>query len=163
MPVFPALRMLKEEDPKSEKCMEIFLLLFFFFVCFVFLFFSTQGFSVQPWLSWAIHFVDQAGLLTQKSACLCLPSAGIKGMQHHCPAQQQVVLCVGSPLQLCFPIHDSSQPCLQFQGIRCPLLTSEDTTYPCGAHTYIQANTHTHKSKPLKTQANTNSGGSPSI
>lgn len=29
MPVFPALRMLKEEDPKSEKCMEIFLLLFF--------------------------------------------------------------------------------------------------------------------------------------
>jgi hypothetical protein len=25
------------------------------------------------------HFVDQAGLRTQKSACLCLPSAGIKG------------------------------------------------------------------------------------
>jgi hypothetical protein len=23
---------------------------------------------------------------TQKSACLCLPSAGIKGMRHHCPA-----------------------------------------------------------------------------
>jgi hypothetical protein len=23
---------------------------------------------------------------TQKSACLCLPSAGIKGMHHHCPA-----------------------------------------------------------------------------
>jgi hypothetical protein len=24
--------------------------------------------------------------LTQKSACLCLPSAGIKGVRHHCPA-----------------------------------------------------------------------------
>jgi hypothetical protein len=23
---------------------------------------------------------------TQKSTCLCLPSAGIKGMHHHCPA-----------------------------------------------------------------------------
>jgi hypothetical protein len=23
---------------------------------------------------------------TQKSTCLCLPSAGIKGVQHHCPA-----------------------------------------------------------------------------
>jgi hypothetical protein len=29
------------------------------------------------------HFVDQAGLETQKSACLCLPSAGIKGVRHH--------------------------------------------------------------------------------
>lgn len=28
MTVFPALRMLKQEDPKSEKCMEIFLLFF---------------------------------------------------------------------------------------------------------------------------------------
>jgi hypothetical protein len=24
---------------------------------------------------------------TQKSACLCLPSAGIKGVHHHCPAK----------------------------------------------------------------------------
>jgi hypothetical protein len=30
------------------------------------------------------HFIDQAGLkLTQKSACLSLPSAGIKGVCHH--------------------------------------------------------------------------------
>jgi hypothetical protein len=29
------------------------------------------------------HSVDQAGL---KSACLCLPSAGSKGMHHHHPA-----------------------------------------------------------------------------
>ena len=32
------------------------------------------------------HYVDQAGLDSQRSACLCLPSAGIKGMLHHCPA-----------------------------------------------------------------------------
>lgn len=37
MPVFPALRMLKQEDPKSEKCMEIFLL-----------FFVRQDLSRQP-------------------------------------------------------------------------------------------------------------------
>jgi hypothetical protein len=29
------------------------------------------------------HFVDQAGVETQKSACLCLPSSGIKGVLHH--------------------------------------------------------------------------------
>jgi hypothetical protein len=28
---------------------------------------------------------------TQKSACLCLPSAGIKGMRHHCPAQPMLL------------------------------------------------------------------------
>jgi hypothetical protein len=27
---------------------------------------------------------------TQKSACLCLPSAGIKGVPHHCPARNSV-------------------------------------------------------------------------
>jgi hypothetical protein len=30
--------------------------------------------------------VHQAGLELKKSACLCLPSAGITGMHHHCPA-----------------------------------------------------------------------------
>jgi hypothetical protein len=42
------------------------------------------------------HFVDQAGLETQKSACLCLPSAGIKGVRHH--ARQRIFLittCMG--------------------------------------------------------------------
>ncbi|GAB1296005.1 Glutamine--fructose-6-phosphate aminotransferase [Apodemus speciosus] len=29
------------------------------------------------------HSVDQAGLELKKSACLCLPSAGIKGVRHH--------------------------------------------------------------------------------
>lgn len=32
------------------------------------------------------HSVDQAGLSTQRSACLFLPSAEIKGMCHHHPA-----------------------------------------------------------------------------
>jgi hypothetical protein len=35
------------------------------------------------------HFVDQAGL-ELKSVCLCLPSAGIKGMRHH--ARRKVTL-----------------------------------------------------------------------
>ena len=48
-------------------CLLLFLLLF-----------SRQDFSVQPWLSYPG---------TQKSACLCLPSAGIKGIRHH--AQQK--------------------------------------------------------------------------
>jgi hypothetical protein len=33
------------------------------------------------------HFVDHAGL-KQKSTCLCLPSAGIKGVHHHARLQQ---------------------------------------------------------------------------
>jgi hypothetical protein len=35
--------------------------------------------------------VDQAGPRTQRSACLCLPSAGIKGVRHLCPAAQHFV------------------------------------------------------------------------
>jgi hypothetical protein len=47
--------------------------------------FSRQGFSVQPWLSW--NSLCRPGWpRTQKSACLCLPSAGIKGVRHHRPA-----------------------------------------------------------------------------
>jgi hypothetical protein len=40
----------------------------------------------SSWLWWGCpgtHFVDQAGLGTQKSACVCLPSAGIKSVRHH--------------------------------------------------------------------------------
>jgi hypothetical protein len=36
------------------------------------------------------HSVDQADL-EQKSTCLCLPSAGIKGVHHHCPAPNRLL------------------------------------------------------------------------
>jgi hypothetical protein len=43
---------------------------------------SRQGFSVWPWLSW--NSLCRPGWpRTQKSACLCLPSVGIKGVRHH--------------------------------------------------------------------------------
>jgi hypothetical protein len=35
------------------------------------------------------HSVDQAGLELRNPPSLCLPSAGIKGVHHHCPA----ILC----------------------------------------------------------------------
>ena len=57
-----------------------------FFVLLLLLLFSRQGFSVQPWLSW--NSLCRPGWpQTQKSACLCLPCAGIKGVRHHHPAQ----------------------------------------------------------------------------
>jgi hypothetical protein len=57
----------------------------FFCCCFILFCFSRQGFSVYPWLSW--NSLCRPGCpQTQKSACLCLPSAGIKGLHHHCPA-----------------------------------------------------------------------------
>jgi hypothetical protein len=40
---------------------------------------------VKPWLSWN-SFCRQVWPWTQKSAYLYLPSAGIKGVRHHCPA-----------------------------------------------------------------------------
>jgi hypothetical protein len=50
-----------------------------------------QGFSVQSWLSW--NSLCRPGWpQTQKSACLCLPSAGIKGVCHHCLACVHVLL-----------------------------------------------------------------------
>jgi hypothetical protein len=51
------------------------------FFCCCCWFFET-GFLCSPGCL-GTHFVDQAGLWTQKSACLCLPGAGIKGMCHH--------------------------------------------------------------------------------
>jgi hypothetical protein len=50
-----------------------------FFLSFSFFGFLRQGFSVWPWLSW--NSLCRPGWpRTQKSACLCLPSAGIKGV-----------------------------------------------------------------------------------
>jgi hypothetical protein len=41
-----------------------------------------QVFSVYTWLSWNSLF-RTGWPRTQKSSCLCLPSAGIKGVRHH--------------------------------------------------------------------------------
>ena len=67
-------------------CFLFFVVLFCFvlFFCFCF-FFSRQCFSVQPWLSWN-SFCRPGWPRTQKYACLCFPSAGIKGVCHHCPS-----------------------------------------------------------------------------
>ena len=55
---------------------------FLFLFCLLFVCFSRQGFSVYPWLSW--NSLCRSGWpRTQKSACLCLPSAGIKGVHPH--------------------------------------------------------------------------------
>jgi hypothetical protein len=62
----------------------LFVCLFVLF-CFVLFCFLKQGFSVWPWMSW--NSLCRPGWpWTQKSACLCLPSAGIKGVRHHAPA-----------------------------------------------------------------------------
>jgi hypothetical protein len=51
---------------------------------------------VYPWLSW--NSLCRPGWPpTQKSACLCLPNAGIKGVRHHRPA-----LCFLCMLRLLF-------------------------------------------------------------
>jgi hypothetical protein len=59
----------------------------FFVLVWLFLFwfgfgFSRQGFSVYPWLAWN-SLCGPGWPGTQKSTCLCLPSAGIKGVSHH--------------------------------------------------------------------------------
>ena len=43
------------------------------------IFFLRQGFSAYPWLSWNL-ICTTAWPRTQRSTCLCLPSAGIKGV-----------------------------------------------------------------------------------
>ena len=70
-------------------CFVLFCFVLFVFGLFVFglvwFGFSRQVFSVQPWLSW--NSLCRPGWpQTQKSACLCLPRAGIKGVPHHCLA-----------------------------------------------------------------------------
>jgi hypothetical protein len=49
--------------------------------------------SMYPWL--AQNLLGRLGWpQTQRSACLCLLSAGIKGVYHHCPAHQSLFLLV---------------------------------------------------------------------
>ena len=53
-------------------------MLFFFF----FFFFPRQGFTMQPQLSWNT-LCRRGWPQTQRFTCLCLPSAGSKGVHHH--------------------------------------------------------------------------------
>jgi hypothetical protein len=70
-----------------------FVCLFVCFVCFGFLFFSRQGFSVQPWLSW--NSLCRPGWpRSQEFTCLCLPSAGIKGVCATTPALRVVLIYI---------------------------------------------------------------------
>jgi hypothetical protein len=66
-----------------------FFLFFGFSFCILFglvLVFFETGFLFVAWLSW--NSLCRPGWpQTQKSTCLCLPSAGIKGVSHHCPAK----------------------------------------------------------------------------
>lgn len=48
-----------------------------------------------------IQSVDQAGLKSQRSACLCLPRARVKGV-HHCPTSVSVGNFQFCPTALCF-------------------------------------------------------------
>jgi hypothetical protein len=62
----------------------LFVLVLGFFVClFVWFGFSRQGFSVYPWLSWNSLCRPPGWPRTQRSTCLCLPSARIKGVSHY--------------------------------------------------------------------------------
>jgi hypothetical protein len=55
----------------------------FVLFCFVLLLFILrQGFSVFPWLSWN-SLCRPDWPWTQRSACLCLQSTGIKAVNHH--------------------------------------------------------------------------------
>ena len=45
-----------------------------------------QGLSIQPWLSWDLLRKTRLCLNSQRSFCLCLPSAGIKGVYYQHPA-----------------------------------------------------------------------------
>jgi hypothetical protein len=64
----------------------LFITLFCFVLfCFVLFCFET-GFLCVAWLSWNL-LCRPSWLQIQRSTCLCLPSAGIKGMCHHCSAK----------------------------------------------------------------------------
>ena len=70
----------------QEECSLVIFVRCFFFFCPLW-----QGFSVQHLLSW--NSLCRPGCpWIQKSACLCLPSAGIKGMCHHCLARNKLLI-----------------------------------------------------------------------
>ena len=76
------------------------LLYFILFYFILFYFILRQCFSVQPWLSW--NLLCRPGWpRTQKFACLCLPSAEIKGMCNHCLSVSMIINCLAQQACLC--------------------------------------------------------------
>jgi hypothetical protein len=71
----------------------------FSFVIILFCFFSRQGFSVYPGCP-GTHFCRPGWPPTQKSACLCLPSTGIKGGRLYRPA---FILFLKQSFSVCSP------------------------------------------------------------
>jgi hypothetical protein len=61
---------------------------FFFFGFFFFWFLETGFLCIALAVLELTHSVDQAGLELRNPACLCLPSAGTKGVHHQHPASR---------------------------------------------------------------------------
>jgi hypothetical protein len=81
----------------EEKCFSSILLypaLPFCFVLFCFVF-QDRVSLYSPGCP-GTHSVGQAGLELQKSACLCLPSAGIKGVRHHARLSTEILMKIHS-------------------------------------------------------------------
>jgi hypothetical protein len=128
-----------------------------------------QGFSVYLWLSWN-SFCRPGWPRTQKSTCLCLPSAGIKGVCHNSPAtgtllkeletgtgemvQWSRAIVLGEDLGSVSSIHMLAHECveLQFQRTRHPLLASPGSRYPVQGTRYKVAHWCTHSQTKLTIQ-----------
>ena len=83
---------------------------FFRFVCsfcFVLFCFLWHRVSLHSPGCLGTTFVDQSW--TQKSACLCLRSVGIKGLCHHCPARVLCLLVCLFLFLFCFVLKNFSQ------------------------------------------------------
>jgi hypothetical protein len=65
----------------------------FFFVCFVFQDKVSLCSSGCP----RTHSVEQDGVRLKRSACLCLPSAGARGVYLSMPCSETTILMVDSP------------------------------------------------------------------
>jgi hypothetical protein len=114
--------------------------------------FSRQGFTVKPWLSW--NSLCRSGWpRTQKSACLCLPSAGIKGLRHH--AWRALVLIEKFNLNKWRCTEDGGWFQTSAPGFMCTCMPVQPCT-PVHICTHVNAH-HTHpqiekglKKKPTK-------------
>jgi hypothetical protein len=80
-------RVCVEKTLESPLKIPFFFSFLFFFFFFFFLVFRDRVSLYSPGCP-GTHAVDQAGLeLRNPPACLCLSSAGIKGVHHHLPSK----------------------------------------------------------------------------